>query len=189
MAKSKNRVSVVGTVIAVAERLSAEEVDASRAVQLARNGLTFTDIGAELLPHIDVRVAQMAVARALRAVLDPDEYEEIRDRNQQNGTTEGGYAMFPAGTDRDPRLVAACDCKSGWADDELTDLVRLALSEECHFVAGRFKGQTSWRVVAQKLNDKYIDRRPMRNANGVMRRYKRMLAEQPDGTVDEAGNL
>ena len=178
MAKNDHRRQVVGTLIAVAERLSSEPVDATRALALAREGKTFTDIGIELLPEFDVRLAQMAVARALREVLGPDEYAEIRDRNMANGTTEGGYVMFPAGTDRDERLVAPCECKSNWDNDELIELVRLALDPACHFVAGRFKGQTSWRVVAQRLNEAYGSRRPMRNANACMRRSKRLVEKE-----------
>jgi hypothetical protein len=182
-----NREHTVGTLIAVAQRLGAQEVNAARAVAMAREGKTFTDIGAELLPNIDVRLAQMAIARALREVLDPPEYELLRNRNMVTGTIEGGFAMFPEGTDRDERLVAPCECKSHWEDDELTELVRLTLDPTCRFVAGPYKGQTSWRVVAQRLNEVYGERRPMRNANACMRRFKRLLSESvPTDTISKS---
>lgn len=182
-----NRKHTVGTMIAVAQRLGEHEVNAARAIAMAREGKTFTDIGAELLPNIDVRLAQMAIARALREALDPPEYALLRNRNMVTGTIEGGFAMFPDGTDRDERLVAPCECKSNWDTDELAELVRLSLDPACHFVAGPYKGQTSWRVVAQRLNAAFGERRPMRNANACMRRFKRLISESvPTDAISES---
>lgn len=175
--KTANRERVVGTMIAVAQRLGTEEIDAQCAVRMAREGLTFSDIGRELLPGTEVRLAQMAVARALREALDPAEYDTLRDRNIERGTIEGGYAMFPPGTDRDPALVEPCECKSDWADDELADLVGLSLDRACFFVSGKHKGTPSWRVIAQWLNAHYKDRRPPRNANACYRRFKRLMEQ------------
>lgn len=167
--------------MATAERLGAEEVDAARALELAlKEGQTFSDIGRELLPHIQPRLAQMAIARALRAVMEPDAYAAIRDRNQETGATEGGFTMFPEGTDRDEALVRPCEAKSDWHSDELVALLRLALDPACFFVAGKHKGKTSWRVVAQRLNEQFADDRPMRNANACYRRYLRLTAETED---------
>ncbi len=189
----QRREQVVSSMIATATRLGTEEVDVSRAMHLAlQEGKSFTDIGRELLPHVNVHLAQMAVARALREALEPELYAFIRERNQANGATEGGFHMFPEGTDRDEGLVSPCECKSGWPDEELADLLRFAMDPACHFVSGPYKGQTSWRVVAQRLNELYAEQRPKRNANSCYRRYRRLTDEpahadcEKDGTVIES---
>lgn len=184
------REQVISSMLATAMRLGAEEVDVSRAVELAvRERKSFTDIGRELLPHVGVHLAQMAIARALREALEPDVYAAIRDRNQIQGATEGGFHMFPEGTDRDAALVHPCECKSGWCNEELADLLRLALDPSCHFVSGPYKGQTSWRVVAQRLNERYGQKRPKRNANSCYRRYRRFTDVASHADCEKGGTV